>query len=125
MIIRPIRNGDLKKIDEIYQKHHGDRIQMPGLNNQITSAVVENENRIVGFGIVKAFAEAIMMLDLHEMRVNRVRAMDLLMLEAFRGCQEHRIEQVHAVVHTDNLEKILKKHYGYSDRIGKVLYREI
>ena len=52
--------------------------------------------------------------------------MDLLMLEAFRACNAAQVtEQIHVVVHTENLEKILKKHYGYSDRIGKVLYREI
>ena len=70
MIIRPVRNGDLKQIDEIYLKHHKDKIQLPDLENQITSAVVENQGRVVGFGIVKIFAEAIMLLDLDESRVN-------------------------------------------------------
>jgi hypothetical protein len=125
MKIRPIRDGDLKQIDDIYQRCHQGKIQLPSLSNQITSAVVEIQGRVVGFGIVKAFAEAIMLLDTQELRVHRIHAMDLLMLEAFRGCASAQVEQVHVAIHDERLEKILKKHYGYDNRVGTILYREI
>lgn len=125
MHIRPTRREDILEIDEIYRKCHEDKFSLPDLSNSVTHAVIVNKDAIIGFGVVKVYAEAVMILDLDQSKVDRLQAMEKLMQEAVRGCVEAGINQLHVSVKDSKLQRLLERHYEFRVVQGTVLFREI
>jgi hypothetical protein len=125
LTIRPIKREDVAGIDEVYRSGHDNVFSLPDLSNQITSAVVVKEGKIIAFGVVKVFSEAIAVLDLREAKVDRLQSMEMLMLEAVRGCVEAGITQLHVFAHDEGLAKILEKHYEFKPVKGIALVKEL
>ena len=114
MKIRNLRKDDLQSIDRIYRQYHENDFSLPSLGNTVTSAVVESANGIVGFGVVKVLAEAMMVLDMEESKSWRLEALQLLMDEAIRACHERGIEQLHVFVKNPSLVRLLSQKYGFT-----------
>jgi hypothetical protein len=125
LAIRPVRAEDLDKIDEVYKSGHDCQFTLPDLANEITSAVIVKDRKVIAFGVVKSFAEAIAILDLRESKVDRLQSMEMLMLEAVRGCVESGIEQLHVFVQDESLAKLLEKHYEFKPVKGIALVKEL
>lgn len=125
MRIRPLKRDDVERVDEIYRQGHDEHFSLPGLKNQITSAVVEIGNKVVGFGIVKIHAEAIMVLDLTQSKVDRVDALEALLHEAHRACEEFGTEHLHVYVQDPMLQRMLMKRFGFKIATGVALVKEI
>ena len=86
--------------------------------------VVEGE-QVIGYGQVKLFAEAMLILDLSATRRQKVEAIKLLMLEAFRGCDQAGIHQVYAFIKDPDFATLISRHFGFEvvDK-GELLLRE-
>jgi hypothetical protein len=125
MVIRPVRREDIARIDEIYRQGHDDAFSLPSLENQITSAVVEKDGKIIGFGVVKIYAEVITVLALDESKADRFEALQLLMSEAERACAETGIDQVHGYVQDHLFQRVLEKRFGFKVATGVALVKEI
>lgn len=125
MRIRKTRRSDFQRIDEIYRDYHQDKFGLPNLDNAVTHAVVERDGKILGFGIVKLYAEAIMVLDLDESKIHRLKAMDKLMSEAYRGCDEIGLDQMHVFVQDPKLMTLLIQKYGFKIATGVALVKEL
>lgn len=125
LAIRPVRIEDIDKIDEVYQTGHDCQFTLPDLANELTSAVIVKNGKVIGFGVVKVFAEAIAILDLRESKVDRLQSMEMLMLEAVRGCVENGVKQLHVFTEDEKLAKLLEKHYEFKPVKGIALVKEI
>lgn len=94
--------------------------------NSITSAVALSPERdIIGFGLVKLYAEAVMVLDLAKDKKLRLSAMDLLMKEALRSCVENHIGQLHVHVADARLARLLARKYAFEYVTDHVLVLEV
>ena len=125
MVIRSVKRGDVERIDEIFRQGHDDDFSLPDLSMQITNAVVEKDGKVIGFGVVKIYAEAIAVLDLAESKADRFEALQMLLAEAFRACEEEKIPQLHVYVQDSNFQRILEKRFGFKIATGVALVREI
>lgn len=124
MRIRPVTKSDLERIDEIYRQGHDQKFSLPSLKMTVTSAVVAT-NKVIGFGVVKFYAEAIAILDLNESKVDRLDALELLLHEAFRACEEQGIDQLHVYVQDPQFQRLLEKKYDFKVATGVALVKEI
>jgi len=123
--IRPVKRDDLDRIDEIYRQGHDEHFSLPDLKNTVTSAVIEIDGQVVGFGVVKVYAEAIAVLDLSKPKLERIDALESLLHEAFRGCDEAGINQLHVYVQDPMMQRLLCKRFGFKVAEGVALVKEI
>lgn len=124
--IRPFRQDDIAKIDKIWRDHHSDDFSVPDRTTAITDVVAEDENgEVVAYGQVKLFAEAMMILDKDASQRNKIQALKLLMLEAFRGTQAYGLKQLYCFATDPDFATLIERHFGFSivDK-GELLFRE-
>ena len=116
---------DAIPIHEVWKKHHDTDFSIPAVENILTAPIVYNDDRLVAFGMVKLFAEAIMVMDLDSNKRDRVNAMKILLMEAFKACNAANIEQLHLSVTNPDFAEMLKKHYDFRTCEGEILVVEV
>lgn len=122
MIIRRAETTDIPTILEINKQND---FPLPKFENLITQALVEDNGKIIAFGMVKAFAEAILILDKTVPNRKKIEALQNLMLEAIRGGRQHNMTQLHAFIKDAKFEQFMKEHYGFEDCSGKAVVMEL
>jgi len=123
---RPLKNSDLVRIDEIYRKHHQDNFGIPSLDYTLISGVaVDEKDEIIGFGMVKLWPEAIMVLDLDRSLREKSDAMHELMVVAINTVVDSPYDSLHAFVQDNGFSQLLKKHYGFKTCTGEAIYLEV
>ena len=92
----------------------------------IIDAVVENKDKIIGYGQVRLFAEAMLFLDKSASPRDRVDALRKLMLEAFRGTEIAGIQEIYAFIQDPDFSLLIQKHFRFrpADRPGELLIKE-
>lgn len=125
MQLRGFRQTDIEPIDEIWRKHHSRDFSVPDRRNMIAEAVVEKEGKVIAYGQVKLFAEAMLILDKDASQRDKIEAIKLLMLEAFRGAQAHGQNQMYAFIKDPDFATLIARHFGFDivDK-GELLFRE-
>ena len=125
MVIRPAKREDFERIDEIYRNGHDEDFSLPAMTHVLTHAVIEKDGKVIAFGVVKLYAEALMVLDLNESKIDRLDATEKLLHEAFRACESENIEQLHVYVQDPGMRRILEKRYEFKLATGVALVKEI
>ena len=126
MQFRYTKKTDLESIDRIWKEHYNTSFGLPNLENVIIHGVVEDEDKgsITGFGLVKIFAEGILILHKSLSARQKVDTLRELMTAQRLGIDRANIGQVHAFIQDPTFEYLLKKHYGYKDTVGKCIVME-
>jgi hypothetical protein len=125
--LRQLRPTDIPKLDELWNQHWSDR-GLPGLNSRIIDAVAVNDNdKVVGYGQVKAFAEAMLFLDPTARKRELVQATKLLMLEAFRGVEQSGLEDIYCFIKNPQFATLIANHYDFEivENPGELLLRRL
>lgn len=105
---------DSNTISKIWEEGYKDEFSLPDLTNAVTFAVVEDDDGIViAFGIVKVFAEAIMILDQDESDRIKSDAMKLLLSKAENDCKSNGIKQLHTFCKDESFADLLIKHFDF------------
>ncbi len=126
LITRDYNILDAEQINTLWSKHYSNEFGLPTLDNTIIRRVIEVEGKIVAYGFAKLFAEATLVLDQSHPRTLKVQALQALMFDAIRGCKEHNLSQLHAIVKDrPQYVNLLKKHYGFKDVDGTMLVMEM
>lgn len=130
MIIRNIGMGnssdeDLEAIDDIYEKYYKNQFGLPNLNATVSHGIIEDDKGVIGFGMVKLFAEAIMILDKIRSTRDKSRAMKALMYKALADSKRVGLNQLHVTVDDEEFAKKLEKHYGFKRVRSIVLVRNL
>lgn len=88
----------------------------------LSKGVVEENGHILGAGFVKLTSEAMLILD-HDSSAHELsRALTEIVLVGEAQTVKHGIGEWHTFVEDSNFANILKKHYGFQDAKGHVLY---
>jgi len=82
---------------------------------------VEDDDEVVAYGMVKLFAEAIMVLDLDRPLRNKADAFKLLIEAAIAKSRDLHMEQLVGFVENRDFANILRKHYGFVNCSGEAL----
>lgn len=116
---------DLKKIDDIYREYHQDQFYIPDLKHTVCHRVVKLEEDVIGFGMVKLFPEAILVLNKGRSHREQVMALKMLMNCAITQTWAAGHDYLHATVHNPEYSKLLSKHYGFKESDGKQISLEL
>lgn len=126
--LRSLRDNDILSLDKLWREHWTD-YSLPNRHNSIVDslAVDAESDRIIGYGQVKLFAEAMLFLDPTARLRDKTRAIQALMLEAFRGCDKADIEEVYAFIRDPDFSSLIQKRYGFESipRPGELLLRRL
>jgi hypothetical protein len=127
MELRSFRWSDTPAISKIWEDHHSDYYGLPNRRSSIVDAVVEDNGKIVGYGQVKLFAEAMLFLDKSASLRSRVNAFRMLILEGFRGTERAGIQEIYAFVTDPDFALIMQKHFKFyqADKPGELLIKEL
>lgn len=125
LIIRPYTPADLDDISRIYDEYYSHEYNLPNLERTLTNAVVADGNTVVGFGLVKLWAEAIMVLDKGNTTRNKPLAFDMLMQHALKASKHYKIDKLYAVVADPKFQAVMEKHFDFKPISDTVLVKEI
>ena len=122
MLLRSFRPSDIAAIDKVYKLYHSDSFGIPDLSHVLTQRVVtDDDDVIIAYGMVKLFAEAIMVLDLGASQRDKVEALRLLMGTAIADAKSAKLAQLHGFVKDKSFIEVLKKHYNFIPCSGEAL----
>lgn len=124
-MIRLFQPSDIVAVDRIWRAHHSDDFSVPDRRNMVTEAVVEVDGEVIAYGQVKLFAEAMFILDKSASQRNKVLALKLLMLEAFRGTDAAGLRNLYAFIKDPEFATLISHHFGFEiiDNPGELLLR--
>jgi len=128
MRIRPFQESDILEIDRIWQAFHSRDFSVPNRNNAVIDAVVVDENdKVVAYGQVKMFAEAMFILDHDAPPRAKVAALKMLMLEAIRGANLAGLEDIYSFIKDPAFASLISKHFGFElvEEPGELLLRKV
>lgn len=121
--IRQYTESDWTRIKEIIEKHD---FEIPHRKNVVTEATVTNRNgNIVAYGMVKAFAEAVIILDPDAESKDKISSLSQLMRQAIHHSHLAGFDQVHGFFKNKDFANSMKKHYGFKEPFGECLVLEI
>jgi len=121
MIIRPYKKGDEEELSKLMSQHN---FNFP-LTNLLSIFVVEDEGRIIAWGVLKQFVEAIFMPDKTAQKRDIIESLKLLNTECLNQSRLNKIEQVHSFITDEKFQEVLIKHFGYGECTGKALFLNV
>lgn len=124
--LRSLTEDDILPLDELWRAHWSSH-SLPDRRNKIIDSLAVDGDRIIGYGQVKLFAESMLFLDPTARKRDRVHALKLLMMEAFRGADKVGIEEVYAFIKDPDFTALIIKRYGFKRIIepGELLLRKL
>lgn len=125
IISREFLDEDIPGIDDIFKRQLDTGV--PSLKNIIVnSTLVEHDTgKIVGYGAVKLFAEAILILDKDIKKKHKAQALREAMKTAIVYSRNSSLEYVYAICEDSKFSKVLQKSYGFKKVPGEVLILDL
>lgn len=120
MLVRGFTQGDLARIDNL---QFPNTFPIDNLSRALDTYVVEENGVIISLGQLNPTLELVLMQDKKRSKGERVRAIQGLMKEGLFLANKAGYPQLEAFVEED-FARILKKHWGFKDIIGKGLVIE-
>jgi hypothetical protein len=127
MLIREFSIADLERVDEIWREHHSHVASLPHRKNALAEAIAEEAGKVVGYGQVKAFAEAMMFLDMDISRISRGRALKGMIEKAIRETKAVGITDLYVFAKDPDFAIVLERHFDFQrvDDPGELLLRSL
>ena len=124
--LRPFREDDLEVIDQIWRRYHSSNFGVPTRKNVLDDRVIVGENgRIIGYGMVKLFAEGLIILNKDLPLPSRAKGIIVGIEHALDIVKMTDLEQFHIFTDDPHYIEVLRKHWGFRTAPETVLYREI
>lgn len=125
LYLRGVREQDVLVIDDIWKRHHSKDFGVPSMANVIDSKTLISDGRVVGLGVVKLFAEGVIVLDKDVPIPTRAKGIIVGIDHALDVVKRAGLEQFHVFTDDPHYIEVLQKHWGFRIAPGTVLYREI
>lgn len=97
---------DIPEITRLNEKQH---FKLENIDNCIIDRLVPD----VAYGIVKNFAEAVILVDPGAPKISRAKALRELMKIAIFGTKRAGIAQIHCFCKEESVAKLLEKQFGF------------
>jgi hypothetical protein len=125
MNTRLLKDSDLYEIDQIWQRFYKGEFGLPSLDKAIYAVVVEDKEKVVGFGQTRLTTESLMIIDQSLTLREKVEILKLIMEAQTIGMTKAGHNESHAFAQNPNFARILKKHFGYEPVLGETLVMRI
>ncbi len=125
VIARDLKHEDIDKIDDIFQRNPYTNV--PGLNYMIVNAVLENPEtgKIIGYGAVKVFVEAQLIMDKELPKRDLVEALMEAMQTAILYSRDAGVETLYVNSNDENFTKSLENRFKFKRVPGTLLCLEL
>lgn len=124
MRVRSVEKPDYATIAEIYEKYWKGKLEIPSVNGRITEVIAENdEKEIVAYGMMKLWAEIMMIMDQSQPTKDKVEALKLLMSVADMSARRANLDAYHIFTNNEGYAGLLQKHFG-CERINSIFLRK-
>lgn len=111
--LRQLNYEYAKQIDEFW-KEYWSEYSLPDDRMKIIDAVaVDKDQKAIAYGQVRIFAELMLFTDMKRPTKERVEALKLLMLEAFRGIESKNIEECYCLIRDMKFARLIAKHFDF------------
>lgn len=122
--IRKYTPFDAAAIDEIYERCHKGTFGRPDLKHVVSGAVVEIDNKIVGYGAIEIIAEGMMILDTDRSNRERVAILNELIASAMFIANHKDFKRFYIFPSDSSFMNILIKHYNF-EKCSPILVCEL
>jgi len=115
---------DIVPIDEIYRKDP--EIGIPSLEMVIVNTtLVDETGKVVGYGVVKEFCEAILKLDPDLRKREKVEALQAAMKVAINNSRVRGVEYLYIISNSPEFTRVLQKQYSFRSCPGELLVLDL
>ncbi len=121
IIARDFRKEDIAPINDIFERNPS--ISVPSLKYMIINVVTEREEdkKIVAYGALKIFAEAVLIMDKEMPKRDRAQALIEAMQTAILYARDAGVEVLYANSNDDNFTRCLENRYKFVRVPGTLL----
>jgi len=121
MFYREFKSNDLGEIISLKRNNYGDEFPLPDpRKNAVTSMVIEEDNKIIAFGVVKLFADTSMVMNQSLTDRKKVAILHQLMTHAIIDTKAYGLEVLNVFSKREDFLEVLKKHYGFADNFKAI-----
>jgi hypothetical protein len=118
--VREFRESDIERIDKVY--HSQSEFGVPSLNNIVVNVTIEKDGKeVIGYGVVKLFGEAVLMLDGKLSKRERAESLKASMQIAILKSRDAGLEMLYAISNDSEFSKVLRNRYGFKAVPGELL----
>jgi N-acetylglutamate synthase-like GNAT family acetyltransferase len=110
IIMRDFKPEDVPGIDEVFHKQ---QFGVPSLNHVFVNKVIEQDGRIIAYGVVKQFAEAVLILDQTLPIRTKAEVVKQVIPAAAEICANLGLEQLYLTTNNEGYAQTLQKRYGF------------
>lgn len=120
VLIREFKKSDVEGITKIYDKQPD--IGVPSLRNMVVNTTIENDKgEIIAYGIVKIFAEMVLILDKEVPKQDKAQALMEAMKTAILFSKNAGIEMLYAISSSESFTKVLENRWKMKRVPGTLL----
>lgn len=117
--IKEFSSRDIDGIDSIYKKQAV--FGIPSLSYNVKNATLIKEEKIIGYGVIKLFAEGFLILDSDLSLRDRCQAVREALQTMIVYARDAGIEQLFVISNSDGYSSILRNKYGFKTVPGELL----
>jgi len=115
---------DILPIDRIFKKQP--ELGVPSLRHVIDNCVIEKDEELIAYGVIKFFAEAIMIIDRENTRKReKAEALTKIIERGISSSKNMGIEKLFLISNDENFSKVLMRKYGFRRCSGETLALEL
>ena len=117
------RNFEVSDIPEISSIHRKQpELGVPSLTNVLVNKTFVDEfGSVVGYGVLKVFSEAVLIINQDISKLSKGKVLRLGMKTALDTCKKNHIEQLYIITSFPGFDAVLQKHYNARLCTGKTL----
>jgi len=125
IVPRVFKPSDIAEIDAIFKKQP--ELGVPSIRNMIINGVIEDTdtNKVIAYGVVKLFGEAILILDKDIPKRDKAKALREVMKIAISFSRERYLEYLYLISNSESFSEVLKKKYGFIKCPGELLMLDL
>jgi hypothetical protein len=128
MKVRAFNSEDYEGVRSLHERSSA--FALPNFNHPQYKGltIVEEDQKIVGFGCLKVTSEGIIIINNESSLKTRAQAVEQLVQTGVFQCQKLGLTEMHAFLTGSNqgeLEKLLRRKFGFVGHTGNVLVLEV
>ena len=121
-----VSNKDILDIDRIWKSFYAQEFGLPPIDHQtLYHTVIEDKDKVVGFGQIRTTAESIMVINQAMTMREKIEVVRLILEKQLEGMIVKEITECHAFAQNPKFAEILIKHFGYVKTIGESVVLKI
>lgn len=125
MMLRSPTKEDFVKVIEIYRNNYNYHFDPFTPNSIIDDAVAVKDGKIIAYGMVKVFAEAVFLADPTTLRIERSKALKALMELAEEKTKKANIKELYTFTSNGAFKNLLKEQFGFSEIMSPALVKDL